>query len=232
MGEARDILTILSEAAPLWLSVIILAVVLVLILYAFIRVVIPAMQATVQQFTAIRASYDELIERSERLASREVAEMRQSLDREIEKREAVEAKLAAMQAEISQRDERLAEAQACIVDLEQREQQRAAADAERLAELRKVQAEVSELQAQNKSLQTQLAAVEADREKTATERDAAEKENEKLRERVSELQSTSQQQGQRIKDLEQQVNSLKRELEAERADGSTARPTDAGKAES
>lgn len=193
----------------------IMAIVVLGVLYVMVKGLLPALRAQTeaqamanQQQLLIRQSYAELIERAEVVYKRELNELKIDLQREVERREGLEARVAvmdleaaALKQELAEKSTELEKAQAEIVELR-------ACNAE-------IEAKVTALQAENADLRRQLERVEAERRETADARDEAER-------RVTELEGE-------VERLKTRVDELKRELERERernGDGKEAKADD------
>jgi chromosome segregation ATPase len=150
--DIPQVLTILTETAPLVLAVIILSGVVLLTLYASVKVVIPALRETVEMFEAQRTSWRSLIDEQKKYHERlscELSDRVTSLEAKSKMQEAEierqKGEIERLQAEDKIKTARIAELEAEIEKLRAEDKRKSARIAELEAELQKVQAERDEL---------------------------------------------------------------------------------------
>lgn len=173
--DITQVLAILTETAPLVMAVIVLAGVVLLTLYASVKVIIPALRETVEMFEAQRTSWRSLIEEQKKFHERisnELGARVTSLEAESKAQQAEiekqRAEIERLQAEDKRKSQRIAELEAEIEKLRTEDKRKGARIAELEAELQKVQAERDELK-------QRLVALEKVAEKPAEVADAEKK---------------------------------------------------------
>jgi hypothetical protein len=117
MDNVPDILTILTEAAPLVLSTIILGAIMLFGLYASIKIVIPAMVGLVEMTESQRKSWLSIVEEQKRINVALVAEIQHDLSAEKVERKKLAVKVEELSADIARKDTRIAELQLEIDNL-------------------------------------------------------------------------------------------------------------------
>jgi chromosome segregation ATPase len=161
MDNAEQILTILTDVAPLVLSTLILGGIVLFGLWAAVKVVIPAMRETVEMAEAQRKMWLSIVEEQKRVNSALITEAQNDLTAERVERKKLEASFEEMKAELAHKDAIIAERDATIA-------RRDAQIAEILASQDKLQKTQDETIAQ---LRRELDTVKDDRKRVETERD-------------------------------------------------------------
>jgi predicted RNase H-like nuclease (RuvC/YqgF family) len=135
MNEAVDILTILTDVAPLVLSTLILGSIVLFALWAAIKVVIPAMRELVQMSEAQRKAWQAIVDEQKRANKAITEEMQRDLTEERVERKKLAVKVAEMEAELLRKDTRIEEMQAELDQLRKTLSEKDAKIAELVAEL-------------------------------------------------------------------------------------------------
>jgi len=103
MGQTLDILHVLTNAAPLVLSTIVLAGMLLAFLYAMIKVIIPALQEMNETFQIQRQSWKALIDEQNRINKRLTEELQADLATERQERIKLEKRVLETERELAEK---------------------------------------------------------------------------------------------------------------------------------
>jgi chromosome segregation ATPase len=143
--ELTEILALLTETAPLVLAVLILAGVVLLTLYASIKVIIPALRETVEMFEAQRTSWRSLIDEQRKFNGEQLACLEERIVELETQSKSQQEEIERLQAEDRRKAARLTELEAEIEKLRAEDKKKSTRITELEAELQKVQAERDEL---------------------------------------------------------------------------------------
>jgi chromosome segregation ATPase len=147
MDNLPQVLKILTETAPLVLAVLILAGVVLLTLYASVKVIIPALRETVEMFEAQRTSWRSLIDEQRKFHERLSFDLEARIA-ELEKESKIQQdEIERLQAEDKRKAIRIAELESEIEKLRTEDKKKSSRITELEDELRKVQTERDELRA-------------------------------------------------------------------------------------
>jgi septal ring factor EnvC (AmiA/AmiB activator) len=135
MNEAVDILTILTDVAPLVLSTLILACVLLLVLWIALKVLVPAMREATAISEVQRQSWKAIVDEQKRFNQALKEEMQRDLTEERVERKKLAVKVAELEAEGARKDTRIEEMQAELDQLRKTLSEKDAKIAELVAEL-------------------------------------------------------------------------------------------------
>jgi DNA repair exonuclease SbcCD ATPase subunit len=117
MNEAVDILEILTEVAPLALSTLILASVLLFVLWLAVKLLIPAMREAVQMSEAQRLAWQAIVKEQERFNQKAVEELRGELTDEKVKYKKLAERVSEMDLDLTRKDTLITELQNAITKL-------------------------------------------------------------------------------------------------------------------
>lgn len=143
--DITQILTILTETAPLVLAVLILSGVVLLTLYASVKVIIPALRETVEMFEAQRTSWRSLIDEQRKFHERLSTDLEARIAELEKESKAQQAEIERLQTEDRRKAARIAELESEIEKLRTEDKKKSGRIAELESELQKVQAERDEL---------------------------------------------------------------------------------------
>jgi chromosome segregation ATPase len=143
--ELTEILALLTETAPLVLAVLILAGVVLLTLYASIKVIIPALRETVEMFEAQRTSWRSLIDEQRKFNGEQLASLEERIVELETQSKSQQEEIERLQAEDRRKAARITELEAEIEKLRAEDKKKSTRITELEAELQKVQAERDEL---------------------------------------------------------------------------------------
>jgi chromosome segregation ATPase len=157
MDEAVGILQILTEVAPLALSTLILALVLLFVMWLALKLFVPMVRESIQMFEAQRNSWQAVIAEQNRINRLLSEELQHDLEEERAERKKLEARVAEMEAELARKDARIQELQAEV-----------ARHQAKITELQKALADKDML---IRNLRDELNHVQEDRKRVERERD-------------------------------------------------------------
>jgi chromosome segregation ATPase len=160
LGNTVDILTILTNVAPLVLSTIVLSAVLLFVMWAAIKIVIPAMREQVQLSEAQRSSWESIISEQKRLNSSLVGELRHDLEEERAARKALAVRVEELSTEVARKDARIAELQVELDNLRRVVLQKDSLVADLRRELDEMKRSRAELATERDALSKRIAVLE------------------------------------------------------------------------
>lgn len=114
MQDYAELLTILTDVAPLVLTTLILGAIVLLVLYIVLKVVIPALRESIQMAEVQRQAWKSIIDEQARLNKLMMEEVQRDLTEERIERKRLAERIAEMEVELAKKDTRIEELQAEI----------------------------------------------------------------------------------------------------------------------